>query len=74
MSHQRNSSIKLTHLTNDEDVLVVGKGGGEDIDVATIGEFELLAEVGNGKGEVPNGDVGAVDITQDGLQFLFIHR
>ena len=52
-----------THTTNDEDVLVVGKGGGEDIDVATIGEFELFAEVGNGEGEVPSGDVGAVDIT-----------
>lgn len=64
----------LTHTTDDEDVLVVGKGGGEDIDVATISKFELLSEVGNGDGEVPNGDVGAVDVTQDGLQFLLIHR
>ena len=55
-------------------MLVVGKGGGEDIDVATISEFELLAEVGNGKGEVPNGDVGVVDITQNSFQFLFVHR
>ena len=55
-------------------MLVVGKGGGEDIDVATISEFELLAEVGNGEGEVPSGDVGAVDVTQDGFQFLLIHR
>ena len=44
-------------------MLVVGKGGGEDIDVATISKFEFLAEVGNGEGEVPSGDVGAVDIT-----------
>ena len=43
-------------------MLVVGKGGGEDIDVATISKFEFLAEVGNGGGGVPSGDVGAVDI------------
>ena len=67
-------SLPSQRLTNKEDMLIVGKGGGEDIDAAALRKLQFFSELCHGKGEVPDGNISVMDISQSCFQFLFVHR
>ena len=55
-------------------VLIARDGGGEEIEIAPVFQFQALPQFGDRHGEVAHGDVGSVDAGEGGFQFTLVHR
>lgn len=54
-----------------DDATFVVEGGGEEIDVAAIGEFEALAQHLGTLGEIAHGEVGFLNLGGETLELIF---
>ena len=55
-----------------QDFCVVEEGGGKEVGVAALGEFEAVAEFADGLGEVADGEVGFLYALQKAFQGFFV--
>ena len=55
-------------------VLIVGQGGGKEIEIAPVFQFQALPQLSNRHGEVAHGDVGPVDACEGVFQLALVHR
>ena len=64
----------MNFAADDEDACAVSLGGGEDVSLATIFQFQAAAQLGHAEGEVARRDVGLRQCAQCGLQVaLYIY-
>ena len=68
------SSYRHPFFTDENQVLLVAGGGGEEISVASVGQSQAFTQLVGGEREVASGDVGFGDALERLTQLPLVHR
>ena len=66
--------VLFCFLAKKQLVLIVGQGGGEEVEIAPVFQLQALPQLGHRHGEITHGDIGSVDASEGGFQFTLVHR
>ena len=55
-------------LCPDEHALTIGECGSKEVVVASLGKFELATQGGDVRGEVADGEIGLMEVTNEGFE------